>query len=77
VGLAAIALGGVAFLLGRTGSPLCDPASVFQWHALWHVLVAAALVAYAYAIAGRRDERSARDPERVTQRPVELDQLEG
>lgn len=53
LGLAAIALGGVAFLLGRTGSPLCDPESVFQWHALWHVLVAAALVAYAYTISRR------------------------
>jgi hypothetical protein len=53
VGLAAIALGGVAFLLGRTGSPLCNPASLFQWHALWHVLVAVALVAYAHAIARR------------------------
>ena len=40
VGLVAIAFGGIAFLLGRTGSPLCRPDSVFQWHALWHVLVA-------------------------------------
>lgn len=55
VGLAAIALGGVAFLLGRTGSPLCNPASLFQWHALWHVLVAIALVAYAYLIFDRAE----------------------
>jgi hypothetical protein len=55
VGLAAISLGGVAFLLGRTGSPLCHPASWFQWHALWHVLVAIALVAYAYALFTRRE----------------------
>ena len=53
VGLAAIALGGIAFLLGRSGSPLCRPESVFQWHAVWHVLVAVALVAYAYAICVR------------------------
>jgi hypothetical protein len=53
VGLAAIALGGVAFLLGRTGSPLCTPESLFQWHALWHVLAAVALAAYASAISGR------------------------
>jgi hypothetical protein len=53
VGLTAIAIGGVAFLLGRTGSPLCRPDSLFQWHALWHVLVAVALVAYAYAISVR------------------------
>ncbi len=49
-GLAAIGLGGIAFLLGRTGSPFCRPESMFQWHALWHVLVAVAVVAYAYAI---------------------------
>lgn len=53
VGLAAIALGGVAFLLGQTGSPLCRPDSVFQWHALWHVLVAVSLTAYAYALSVR------------------------
>jgi hypothetical protein len=55
VGLAAIALGGIAFLLGRSGSPLCRPESLFQWHAVWHVLVAVALVAYAYAISVRAD----------------------
>ena len=54
VGLAAIAFGGIAFLLGRSGSSLCRPESVFQWHAVWHVLVAVALVAYAYAISVRR-----------------------
>jgi hypothetical protein len=53
VGLAAIAIGGIAFLFGRTGSPFCRPESLFQWHALWHVLVAVALVAYAYAISIR------------------------
>jgi hypothetical protein len=53
VGLAAIAMGGVAYLLGQTGSPLCRPESVFQWHALWHVLVAVSLVAYAYALSVR------------------------
>jgi hypothetical protein len=53
VGLVAIALGGVAYLLGQTGSPLCRAESVFQWHALWHVLVAVSLVAYGYAISVR------------------------
>ena len=53
MGLVAIALGGVAFLLGQTGSPLCRPDSLFQWHALWHVLVAVSLAAYAYAISVR------------------------
>lgn len=53
VGLVAIALGGVAYLLGQSGSPLCRPESLFQWHALWHVLVAVSLAAYAYAISVR------------------------
>lgn len=53
VALVAIALGGVAYLLGQTGSPLCRPDSVFQWHAVWHVLVAVSLVAYAYVISAR------------------------
>jgi hypothetical protein len=53
VGLVGIVLGGVAYLLGQTGSPLCRPESVFQWHALWHVLVAVSLVAYAYVISVR------------------------
>ncbi len=51
VGLVAISLGGIAYLLGQTGSPLCRPDSVFQWHALWHVLVAVSLVAYGCAIS--------------------------
>jgi hypothetical protein len=53
LGLAALALGGIAFLLGQTGSPLCRPESLFQWHALWHLLVAVSLVAYAYALSVR------------------------
>jgi hypothetical protein len=53
IGLVAIALGGAAYLLGQTGSPFCRPDSLFQWHALWHVLVAVSLVAYAYALSVR------------------------
>lgn len=51
VGLVAIALGAIAYLLGQTDSPLCRPESLFQWHALWHVLVAVSLAAYAYALS--------------------------
>ena len=40
-GLAALG----AYALGRTGSPACRPDSLFQWHAVWHVLGAVALVA--------------------------------
>lgn len=57
-GLATLALGGLAFLLGRTGSPLCRPESLFQWHAVWHVLAASALVAYAYVALYRPSSRT-------------------
>jgi hypothetical protein len=44
-----VALGGLAFLFGRTGSPLCRPGSLLQIHAAWHLLVAVAAAAYAWA----------------------------
>ncbi len=46
--LAALALGATAFLVGRTGGWLCSPTSAFQFHAVWHVLAAAAMGLYAY-----------------------------
>jgi len=35
-------LGGVAYAAGRTGSPWCRPGSLWQPHAVWHVLIAVA-----------------------------------
>jgi len=46
--LVALALGATAFFVGRTDGWLCSPESVFQWHAVWHVLAAAAMGLYAY-----------------------------
>jgi len=46
--LAVLALASAAFLVGRTDAWLCDPDSTFQWHAVWHVLSAAAMGLYAY-----------------------------
>ncbi len=46
--LVALALAATAFFVGRTGAPLCNPESSFQWHAAWHVLAAAAMGLYAY-----------------------------
>ncbi len=43
-----LALGVTAFVAGRSGAPLCNPQSVFQWHAVWHVLAALAMALYAY-----------------------------
>jgi hypothetical protein len=41
--------------VGRTASPWCDPDSLLQGHAVWHLLAAAALAAWARAVleAGR------------------------
>lgn len=44
-GLALFALGGAVWLL-ETRLP-CDPASVWQWHAVWHICAAGAIAALA------------------------------
>jgi hypothetical protein len=44
--LGVLAVAGVAFLLGRTGSPWCRPASLAQPHAVWHVAVAVVVALY-------------------------------
>jgi hypothetical protein len=46
---ATVAIAGGAYVLGRSGSPLCDPQSLLQWHAVWHVLVAISAVLAAAA----------------------------
>jgi hypothetical protein len=38
-----LALGGLCWLLGRSGGPWCRPASPLQAHAAWHGLAAAAI----------------------------------
>ena len=42
VAVAALAAGAVVLALGRTGGALCDPNSLLQAHAGWHVLSAVA-----------------------------------
>jgi hypothetical protein len=44
----ALLLGASAFWVGRSGAPLCNPESAFQWHAMWHGLSALAMALYAY-----------------------------
>lgn len=49
----------VVNLLGRSGAATCDPESIIQFHALWHILSAAALGAYFVAtIVPRNQEPS-------------------
>jgi len=48
------ALGLAAYAAGRTGSPLCRPDSLWQYHGAWHVLSAAAAAWAARAMAPGR-----------------------
>jgi hypothetical protein len=48
--LAAAAAGAACWWLGRTESPVCDPDSLLQGHAAWHLLAAAALACWAVAV---------------------------
>jgi hypothetical protein len=48
--LAVVALYG---RLGATGGPLCDPSSIFQPHAVWHLSSALAVVWWALAYSDR------------------------
>ncbi len=47
VSVALLAIGIVFTVLGRSGGPWCDPASILQPHAAWHLLAASGLLAYA------------------------------
>lgn len=60
--LGALALGGLSFLLGRSDSPLCRPDSPFQLHGGWHLLVAIAAIAWAYAAFELRGSPPHRQP---------------
>jgi hypothetical protein len=48
--LAAAAAGSACWWLGRTGGPWCDPDRLLQPHAAWHLLAAAALAAWGWAV---------------------------
>jgi len=54
-GLAASTTALGMFVVGRTGGVLCDPSSLLQGHALWHVLGAVALGAYFVATTAVRE----------------------
>jgi hypothetical protein len=50
--LAAALVGAVCWWAGRTASPWCDPDSLLQGHAAWHLLGAFALAAWSVAVLG-------------------------
>jgi hypothetical protein len=51
--LAAAAAGVACWWAGRSASPWCDPDSLLQPHAAWHLLGAAALAAWGWAAQAR------------------------
>ena len=53
VAVTALAIAGAAQLLGRTDAPLCDPDSIWQAHALWHLLTAIALGTFSIPLLKR------------------------
>ena len=59
------ALGLVAYAAGRSGSPLCRPDSLWQYHGAWHVLSGAAAGWAARAMAPVRPVRVDEQPEAV------------
>lgn len=54
--IVAVAIAVGLFILGRSGSPLCDPDALWQGHGGWHILAAAALGAYFMATSRARIE---------------------
>jgi hypothetical protein len=52
--IVAMAVALLFFVVGRTGGPLCDSSSLFQGHALWHILSATTLWAYFIATTPSR-----------------------
>jgi predicted membrane channel-forming protein YqfA (hemolysin III family) len=55
VGAAALAVGALLNALGRTDAPLCEPDSVVQLHAVWHVLTAVVLWMYGAGVLEPRE----------------------
>ncbi len=43
-----LSIAGIVNVLGRTDAPLCDPDSLYQGHAVWHVLTAAAFAMFGF-----------------------------
>jgi Ceramidase len=56
VAVVALAPGALLNALGRTDAPLCDPNSLVQLHAVWHVLTAFVLWLYGYSVLGPREQ---------------------
>ena len=63
--IAVAAVAGASWLLGRTGSPLCDPDDAFQFHGLWHAMSSLIFGLWWWLAidqpAGRSDQQQAED----------------
>jgi hypothetical protein len=66
--IAVASVGVAAWVLGRTGSPVCDPDGTFQFHGLWHVISSLVLGMWwwlAMWLPSRPDARVARAGRRI------------
>ena len=54
-----LAAAGLVNVLGRTDAPLCDPDSLYQGHALWHVMTAVAFGMFGAVTFSADDEGAA------------------
>jgi hypothetical protein len=68
VAVGLLGVGAAVGTLSRAGGPLCDPTSLWQGHAVWHVLSAAALVVLAPVLTGAGSP-SAAGRNRLSPRP--------
>ena len=60
IGVLAVCAGvaGLAYVLGRTGSPLCDPESWAQLHGMWHLATAVGFGAWGVVLYPRTHDRA-------------------
>jgi len=72
----AAVLGLTAYALGRTGSAACDPTSLVQPHAAWHVLMAVALGAWGAVLWAPRPSTAPAGHTAPTGPPVAVPQPE-
>jgi 1-acyl-sn-glycerol-3-phosphate acyltransferase len=61
--IAVAAAAALAFVLGRTNSPVCDEDSIFQFHGIWHIATAVLALVWARAAlaVSSRGEGAARE----------------
>jgi hypothetical protein len=64
IGLAGYVIGNVVWRYGRNGESACNPETIFQFHALWHILTGLSLYFfYLYFVSESIDENTSQHSE--------------